>query len=49
MAGAIAEAFYQKEQLSKFEDRYLYFMIDPDVEKLVKEFHKVIGSKKFNE
>ena len=49
MAGAIAEAFYQKEQLSKFEDRYLYFMIDPDVEKLVKEFHKVIGSKKFDE
>jgi len=49
MAGAIAEAFYQKEQLSKFEDRYLYFMIDPDVEKLVKEFHKAIGSKKFNE
>ena len=49
MAGAIAEAFYQKEKLSKFEDRYLYFMIDPDVEKLVKEFHKVIGSKKFNE
>lgn len=49
MAGAIAEAFYQKEQLSKFEDRYLYFMIEPDVEKLVKEFHKVIGSKKFNE
>lgn len=49
MAGAIAEAFYQKEQPSKFEDRYLYFMIDPDVEKLVKEFHKVIGSKKFNE
>ena len=49
MAGAIAEAFYQKEQPSKFEDRYLYFMIDPEVEKLVKEFHKVIGSKKFNE
>lgn len=48
MAGAIAEAFYQKEKLSKFEDRYLYFMIDPDVEKLVKEFHKVIGSKKFS-
>ena len=48
MAGAIAEAFYQKEQLSNFEDKYLYFMIDPDVEKLVKEFHKIIGSRKFD-
>ena len=48
MAGAIAEAFYQKEQLSKFEDTYLYFMIDPDVENLVKDFHKAIGSNKFN-
>ncbi len=48
MAGSIAEAFYQKENLSKFEDKYLYFMIDPDVEKLVKQFHRIIGSKKFD-
>ena len=48
MAGAIAEAFYQKDKLSEFEDKYLYFMIDTDVEKLVKEFHKTIGSKKFD-
>ena len=48
MAGAIAEAYYQKEQLSEFEDRYLYLMIDPDVEKIIKEFHKTIGSSKFN-
>lgn len=48
MAGAIAEAYYQKEQLSKFEDKYLYLMIDPDVEKLIKKFHAIIGSKKFD-
>ena len=47
MAGAIAEAFYQRDKLSEFEDKYLYFMIDPEVEQLVKEFHKMIGSKKF--
>ena len=47
MAGAIAEAYYQKDRLSAFEDKYLYFMIDPEVENLVKEFHKTIGSKKF--
>ncbi len=48
MAGSIAEAFYQKDKASEFEDKYLYFMIDPKVEKLVKEFHKTIGSKKFD-
>ncbi len=47
MAGAIAEAYYQKEKLSDFEDKFLYLMIDPDVEQLIKQFHKTIGSKKF--
>lgn len=47
MAGAIAEAYYQKDKLSDFEDKYLYFMIDPDVEEVIKELHKKIGSKKF--
>lgn len=47
MAGAIAEAYYQKEKLSDFEDKFLYLMINPEVEKLVKQFHKTIGSKKF--
>ena len=47
MAGAIAEAFYQKDKLSSFEKDYLYFEIDPDVEKLIKDFHNTIGSKKF--
>ena len=49
MAGAIAEAYYQKDKLSEFEDRFLYFMIDPEVEKTIKDFHKTIGSKKFGE
>lgn len=48
MAGAIAEAYYQRDKLSEFEDKYLYWMIDPEVEKLVKDFHHTIGSKKFN-
>ena len=47
MAGAIAEAYYQKDKLSEFEDKYLYLMIDPEVEKLIKLFHNTIGSKKF--
>lgn len=46
MAGSIAEAYYQKEQISPFEDRYLYFLIDPEVEKIIKDFHKTIGSGK---
>lgn len=48
MAGAIAEAYYQKEEVSEFEDKYLYLMIDPEVEQLIKELHKTIGSRKFN-
>ena len=48
MAGAIAEAFYQKDNVSDFEDKYLYLMIDPEVEQLVKELHKAIGSNKFD-
>ena len=49
MAGAIAEAFYQKDRVSEFEDKFLYLMIDPEVEKFIKIFHKTIGSKKFNQ
>ena len=48
MAGAIAEAYYQKDNVSDFEDKYLYLMIDPEVEQLVKELHKAIGSNKFD-
>lgn len=47
MAGAIAEAYYQKDRLSDFEDKFLYWMIDPGVEETIKRFHTVIGSKKF--
>ncbi len=47
MAGAIAEAYYQKDKLSEFEDKYLYLMIDNEVEKLIEDFHEKIGSKKF--
>ena len=47
MAGAIAEAYYQSDEISPFEDKCIYFMIDPEVEKLVKDFHHMIGSSKF--
>lgn len=48
MAGAIAEAYYQRDQLSKFEDRFIYLMLDNKVEKLLKDFHKLIHSDKMN-
>ncbi len=47
MAGSIAEAYYQKDKVSEFEDKFIYLMIEPKVETLIKEFHKTIGSKKF--
>ena len=47
MAGAIAEAFYNKDKLSPFEDRFIYLLMDPDVEQIVKDFHFTLGSKKF--
>ena len=47
MAGSIAEAYYQKDKLSDFEEVFLYFAVDPEVEQLIKEVHKTIGSKKF--
>ena len=47
MCGAIAEAYYQKDTLSPFEDKYMYFMIDIEAEELVKKLHKTIGSTKF--
>ena len=48
MAGAIAEAYYQKDKVSDFEEKYLYWMIDPEVERQIKGFHETIGSKKFD-
>ena len=47
MAASIAEAYYQKDELSSFEERFLYFKIEPDVEKLIKEFYEMVGIKKF--
>lgn len=48
IAGGIAEAYYQRDELSSFEDAYLYLMIDRDVTKLISELHKIIGSSKFD-
>ena len=47
MAGAIAEAYYSRNGLSRFEKNFLYFMIDHDDEEFIKKFHKTVGSKKF--
>ena len=46
MAGAIAEAFYNKDKISDFEDKFLYLLIDPIIEHFIKDFHGCIGSKK---
>ena len=43
MAGAIAEAYYQRDNLSEFETKFMHLQIDPDVEKLIKDFHKQFG------
>ena len=47
MAASIAEAYYQKDKLSSFEEKFLYLKIEPDVEKLIKEFYEMVGIKKF--
>jgi len=47
MAGSIAEAFYQKNSLSTFENRFLYLLIDPETEELIADFHAAIKSEKF--
>ncbi len=47
MGGAISEAYYAKEYLSKFEDEYLYWMVAPDVVDLLRRFYGLFGFKKF--
>ena len=46
MAGGIAEAYYQKDSLSKFEEDFLYWKIDKETEKLIDDFYRKVGSKK---
>ena len=47
MTASIAEAFYQKDSLSDFEDKFLYLKIDKETEDLIKDFYKMVGIKKF--
>lgn len=47
MCGAISEAYYANEYLSKFEDEYLYWMVDPNVVGLLRRFYVLFGFKKF--
>ncbi len=48
MAGAIAEAYYQKDKMSEFESKFLYLMMDKDEEESIRDFYLSIGSKKMN-
>ena len=47
MAGAIAEAYYNKDNISKLEEMYMDFCIDNEYLDIIKDMHKKIGSKKF--
>lgn len=47
MTGSIAEAFYQKDQLSPLESEFIYLAIDPGIDDLIYEFHSKINSHKF--
>lgn len=47
MAGSIAEAYYQKNSLSSFENSFLYLFIDDETEKEIHDFHSAIKSDKF--
>ena len=46
MAGAIAEAYYQKEKMSEFEEKYLKMLINSQIGDIIAQFHRKIGSKK---
>lgn len=46
MAGSIAEAYYESKETSEFTKKFIYLLIDPSVEELVKKFHMTIGSGK---
>lgn len=47
MAGSIAEAYYQKDQLGYFEQMFLHLNIDQKTGRFIQKFHEKIGSKKF--
>lgn len=47
IAGSIAESYYQKEELSTFEDRFIYYMLDKETENFIKSFYSMIGNHKF--
>ncbi len=46
MAGAIAEAYYQKNEASDLERAFLEKMIDPESKRIIKDFYKMSGSRK---
>lgn len=47
MTGSIAEAYYQRDELSELESEFMYRFVDPNVEEVIKRFHLTIGSLKF--
>lgn len=48
IAGSIAEAYYNKDKLSKLEEYYINHMIDKDIATFIKKFYKSINIDKFN-
>lgn len=48
MAGAIAEAYYARDKFDDFEKEFFDKIVKTKVQEFVKEFHRVIGSKKFD-
>ena len=47
MAGSIAEAYYNKDNISLLEQKYMDFCIEDEYLDIIKQMHKNIGSIKF--
>ena len=47
MAGAVAEAYYQKDSVSYFEEMFIYLFIDNSCMDFIKKFYHIVGNRKF--
>ena len=47
MAGAIAEAFYNRDSVSKFEETFMYLKFDKEDEEFIKKFYKIVNVNKW--
>ncbi|MCQ2814839.1 MAG: ADP-ribosylglycohydrolase family protein [Bacilli bacterium] len=46
MAGSIAEAYYQRDELSDFEKKFIYLQIDSGYINRIKKFYNMLNNKK---